>query len=76
MAILKKIGNLFGNSDEKAVSQLQPIVEEINSWESHTETLSDSELKSKTDQFRGRLNDGEIIDDLLPEAFAVVREAA
>ena len=76
MAILKKIGNLFGNSDEKAVSNLQPIVEEINSWESHTETLSDSELKSKTDQFRGRLNDGEIIDDLLPEAFAVVREAA
>ena len=76
MAILKKIGNLFGNSDEKAVSKLQPIVEEINSWESHTETLSDSELKSKTDQFRGRLNDGEIIDDLLPEAFAVVREAA
>ena len=76
MAILKKIGNLFGNSDEKAVSKLQPIVEEINSWESHTESLSDPELKAKTDQFRSRLGDGENIDDLLPEAFAVVREAA
>ena len=76
MAILKKIGNLFGNSDEKAVSKLQPIVEEINSWESHTEALSDLELWAKTDQFRARLNDGENIDDLLPEAFAVVREAA
>ena len=76
MAILNKIGNLFGNSDEKAVSKLQPIVEEINSWESHTEALSDLELWAKTDQFRARLNDGENIDDLLPEAFAVVREAA
>ena len=76
MAILKKIGNLFGNSDEKAVSKLQPIVEEINSWESNTEALSDQELKSKTDQFRDRLGEGETVDDLLPEAFAVVREAA
>ena len=76
MAILNKIGNLFGNSDEKAVSKLQPIVEEINSWESNTEALSDQELKSKTDQFRDRLGDGETVDDLLPEAFAVVREAA
>ncbi|SVB25732.1 uncharacterized protein METZ01_LOCUS178586, partial [marine metagenome] len=76
MAILKKIGNLFGNSDEKAVSKLQPIVEEINSWESNTEALSDQELRSKTVQFRDRLGDGETVDDLLPEAFAVVREAA
>ena len=67
---------LIGGSNEKALKKLRPEVEEVNSLEPEIERLSEEELRSKTDELRGRLADGEELDDLLPEAFAAVREAA
>ncbi len=55
---------------------LEEMVVTVNEWESEISALSDSELKAKTDEFRARLEDDETLDELLPEAFAVVREAA
>ena len=55
---------------------MQPIVDHINSLEPSVQALSDDALRAKTDRFRARLSTGEALDDLLPEAFAVVREAA
>ncbi|MCD6149339.1 preprotein translocase subunit SecA [bacterium] len=72
MQLLKK---LFG-SNEREIKKLQPIVKEINSLESEISKLSDSELKNKTEDFKNRLKKGESPDDILPEAFAVAREAA
>ncbi|MEK7598618.1 MAG: preprotein translocase subunit SecA [Patescibacteria group bacterium] len=72
MSIFKK---LFG-SNEREIAKFQPTVDQINSFEPQIQKLSDEELKSKTKEFRERLVKGEGVDDLLPEAFAVVREAA
>lgn len=72
MSIFKKI---FG-SNEREIAKLRPIVENINSLESEMSKLSDEELKAKTEEFKKRINDNETLDDILPEAFAVVREAA
>jgi preprotein translocase subunit SecA len=71
--ILKKI---FGDPNEKEIKKLMPIVEKVNDWESRIKVLSDSQLREKTNEFKNRLQAGETLDDLLPEAFAVVREAA
>ena len=71
--------NLLSNildSNEKQLKRLQPVVERINSLEPQFEALSDAELRAKTDEFRSRLEDDEDLDDILPEAFAAVREAA
>lgn len=76
MAFLSNISKIFGNSDEKAVSRLQPIVDEINALEGIVEKMADDELRHKTDEFRSRIKGGSVLDDILPEAFAVVREAA
>lgn len=73
MAILTKI---FGDSNERFLNSLQPIVDRINTLEPEFEKLSDEALRVKTDEFRGRFQNGEALDDLLPEAFAAVREAA
>jgi len=72
MQLFKK---LFG-SNEREIKKLQPIVDKINSLESEISKLSDSELKNKTEDFKNRLKKGESPDDILPEAFAVAREAA
>ncbi|MYE31975.1 MAG: preprotein translocase subunit SecA, partial [Chloroflexi bacterium] len=66
---------IIGDPNERALKQLQPVVEEINDLEFSIEALSDTELAAKTDEFRGRLADGETLDDVLPEALAVCREA-
>ncbi len=66
----------FGDSNQKYIKNLQPIVEKINSFEIGLQKLSDEELKNKTKEFKERLQQGQILDDLLPEAFAVVREVA
>lgn len=71
--ILKKI---FGSSNDRYLKSLQPAVDHINSLEPEFEKLSDSDLKEKTTEYRSRLEKGETLDDLLPEAFATVREAA
>ena len=67
---------IFGDPNEKELKKLQPVVEKINSYEPDISKLNDEELKNKTPEFRGRLNKGEALDDILPEVFAVVREAA
>ncbi|NTU81129.1 MAG: preprotein translocase subunit SecA [Chloroflexales bacterium] len=67
---------LVGDTNEKAVRQIQPTVEEINALEPEYKALSDEALAGKTAELKGRLADGETLDDILPEAFAAVREAA
>ena len=67
---------LFGSANDRFVKKQYRIVQHINSLEPEIEKLSDEELRAKTQEFKQRLKDGETLDDLLPEAFAVVREAA
>ncbi len=74
--MLKLVQKLFGSSNERLVKAMQPRVERINELEAEFEKLSDDEIRAKTDEFRERLKKGETLDDLLPEAFANVREAA
>jgi len=64
------------DSNEKELKRLQPLVGDINSSEPEFEKLSDAELRAKTDEFKARLKDGENLDEILPEAYAAVREAA
>ena len=68
--------NKFLDSNEKQVGKLQPQVAKINELEKKFEKLPDAKLKTKTAEFRLRNERGDTLDDLLPEAFAVVREAA
>ncbi len=74
------IGNLvakvFGTKHDREVKKLQPLVDRINSLESEIKALPDQQLKAKTPEFKGRLERGESLDELLPETFAVVREVA
>jgi len=72
MPILNKI---FGDPNEKEVQKLQKVAEAVNGMEKDLEKLSDDELKAKTSYFRDQLKSGKTMDDILPEAFAVVREA-
>ncbi len=68
--------SLFGSSNDRYVKSLGKIVNQIAGFETSLLGLSDDELRAKTDQFKARLAGGETLDDILPEAFAVVREAA
>ena len=67
---------LFKTYSEKEVKRVKPLVDKINALEPEMEKLSDHELKGKTDYFKKQLQDGKTLDDILPEAFAVVREAS
>jgi preprotein translocase subunit SecA len=67
---------LFGSQNEREIKRIIPIVEEINDLEPAMAALSDEGLKNKTFEFKKRLADGQTLDDILPEAFAVVREAS
>ncbi|TZF89510.1 preprotein translocase subunit SecA [Cognatilysobacter lacus] len=67
---------VFGSRNERLLRQLQRSVDKINALESQMQQLSDEELKAKTPEFRQRVGNGETIDKLLPEAFAVCREAS
>jgi preprotein translocase subunit SecA len=60
----------------KILRDLSKVVEKVNAFESSISALSDDQLRAKTEEFKKRLTQGETLDDLLPEAFAVVREAA
>ena len=73
MSIFSKI---FKSYSEKEVKRVMPIVEKINSLEDEISKLTDEELKNKTNEFKNQLKDGKTLDDLLPEAYAVVREAS
>ena len=67
---------LFGTYSEREVNRVKPIVKKINELDESMQKLSDEELKAKTVEFRERLKNGETLDDILPEAFAVVREGS
>ncbi|MBN1863122.1 MAG: preprotein translocase subunit SecA [Dehalococcoidales bacterium] len=71
-----KLFSGFGDSNEKELKRLQPLVDRVNELEPDFEKLSDEELGAKTEEFRARLKDGATLDELLPEAFAAVREVA
>ena len=70
------IKRTFGDYNDKELKKLWPTVHEVNEWEEEIQPLSDEELRAKTAEFRARLADGETLDDILPEAFAVCREAS
>ncbi len=69
------IEKIFGNYSEKELKRIAPIVEKIESYDEDMAKLSDEELKEKTNIFKERYSNGESLDSILPEAFAVVREA-
>ena len=73
MGVLRKI---FKSYSEKEVKRVMPIVEQINKLEPEMEKLTDKELTGKTEYFKKQLEEGKTLDDILPEAFAVVREAS
>ena len=73
MGFLKK---LFGDYSTKEIKRIRPKVDKVLSYEEEYSKFSDSELKAKTNEFKERLNKGETLDDILPEAFAVCREAS
>jgi preprotein translocase subunit SecA len=67
---------VFGSSNERKLKKYGPIVDKINALEDETAALSDEALRARTEEFRARVRDGTPLDDLIPEAFATVREAA
>ncbi|MGE0179443.1 MAG: preprotein translocase subunit SecA, partial [Sphingomonas sp.] len=67
---------IFGSSNDRYVRSLRKIVDRINAFEPTISAMTDEELKAQTATFRARLGEGEKLDDLLPEVFATVREAA
>ena len=73
LGIIKKT---FGDYNAKELKKLWPLVEEVAEWEDEIAALTDEQLAAKTPEFRARLADDETLDDILPEAFAVCREAS
>jgi preprotein translocase subunit SecA len=69
------LAKVIGTQNERELKRLRPVVDEINALEPSIQPLTDEQLRGKTEEFRKRIADGEALDDLLPEAFAVVREA-
>jgi preprotein translocase subunit SecA len=74
--VLKGLTKFLGGSNEKVVKELEPFAEEVNELEADIVDLDDEALRALTGEFKRRLGEGETLDDLLPEAFAAVREAA
>ncbi len=74
--ILNALTKVFGSKNERELKRLQPLVERINALETEVHAMSDEQLKAQTPKFKERIERGEPLDDLLPEAFAAVREAS
>ena len=74
--ILRTLEKVFGTKHEREMKRLNPLIARINQFEPSLKALSDAELQAKTPEFRERLSKGETLDDILPEAFAVCREAS
>ena len=70
------LAKFLGSRNDREVKKLQPIVEEVNAFEPLVQALSDEALAAKTNELRQQLSNGKTLDDILPEAFAVVREAS
>lgn len=73
MGLIEKI---FGTHSENELKRIYPIVDRIEALEPEIQALSDQELRDKTREFKERLAEGETLDDILPEAYAVVREGS
>lgn len=73
---MKLIEKIFGTHSERELKRIEPIVDQIESFDEAMQKLTDEELKAKTTEFKERLEKGETLDDILPEAYAVCREAA
>ena len=73
---MSKLTKMFGTHSERELKRIYPIVDKVESYRDQMVALSDDELKAKTKEYKERLDKGETLDDLLPEAFATVREAA
>ena len=69
------LAKVIGTQNERELKRIRPLIVEINAKEAETQQLSDEQLRGKTAEFRARVGNGEALDDVLPEAFAVVREA-
>ncbi|MFG1173752.1 preprotein translocase subunit SecA [Erwiniaceae bacterium CAU 1747] len=72
----KLLTKVFGSSNDRALRRMRKVVEQIGKMEPDFQKLTDEELKAKTDEFRARLEKGEVLENLIPEAFATVREAS
>ncbi len=75
MLMLKILGAMFGSKQDRDMKRIKPIVDAVNSFKDSIRALTDDQLKAKTDEFKQRLSAGSTLDDVLPEAFAVFREA-
>ena len=73
---MKIIDKVFGTHSERELKRIMPLVDKIEALRPTMMALTDEELRAKTEEFKKRLADGETLDDLLPEAYATVREAA
>ncbi len=74
--MLNFVNKLFGSSSSRKLKSYSKLVETINNFEDKIKLLSDSDLKNKTNEFRKKISDGSTLDEILPEAFAVVRESS
>ncbi|MFC0228627.1 preprotein translocase subunit SecA [Serratia aquatilis] len=74
--LTKLLTKVFGSSNDRTLRRMRKVVEVVNRMEPDMEKLSDTELQAKTNEFRERLTNGEVLENLIPEAFAVVREAS
>ena len=70
------LAKIFGSKNQREIKRLSKVVTQINALEEGMQALADAELQAKTVEFKQRISDGESLDQLLPEAFAVVREAS
>ena len=73
MSLFDKV---FGTYSQRELKRIRPIADKVIALDEDMQKLSDKELRAKTDEFKQRLQNGETLDDLLPEAFAVMREAS
>ncbi|WP_035239395.1 preprotein translocase subunit SecA [Desulfobacter vibrioformis] len=74
--VLNFLTKLFGSRNDRILKQIQPIIDQINELEPQIQALSDTQIDEKTTEFKNRLAKGEALDNILPEAFALVREAS
>ena len=73
---MKLIDRIFGTHSERELKRIEPIVQKVESYDEAMQKLTDTQLQAKTQEFKNRLANGETLDDILPEAYAVCREAA
>ncbi len=74
--VFKLLTKIFGSNNDRAIKKIMPLIEQINSLEPEIQKLTDQEMADKTLEFKERISKGETLDDILPEAFALVREAS